>query len=109
MQDKEHDLEQLGIVLAVTNQINKDMLDMLREQQTMIKDEQADLRRMLERQQIRQWGIILCAIAIIALPMALTYMSFNKLSEHVDRGVEVLRYEHRTAADKELYKSITED
>lgn len=102
---KANDLDKLGTVLAVSNQIHKDMLAMLKEQQEVINAQQASteqrqerLENMLERQQKRQWGIILFAIFI----MAMSIWQTNNLIEHVDKGVEVLRSEHQQEASKGL-------
>lgn len=63
------DLGKLGAVLAVANQINRDMLDMLKSQQEMMQSQHEELknnyyemRTLLERQQKRQAGIIAMAI-----------------------------------------------
>lgn len=98
--NRKKDLDKLGTVLAVSNQIHRDMLEMLKQQQETTIAEQADLRRMLERQQIRQWGIILCAIAIMAMSMYQT----NSILSHVDSVMEVLQHEPQQANCERLPK-----
>lgn len=98
--ENDKDLDKLGTVLAVSNQIHRDMLNMLKQQQETTVAEQADLRRMLERQQIRQWGIIVFAILIMAMSMYQTRSVIN----HVDNVMEVLQHEHQAAIGTGLSK-----
>ena len=95
---KKYEIDKLGTVLAVSNQIHRDMLSMLKQQQETTIAEQADLRRMLERQQLRQWGIILFAIIIMAMSMYQT----NTILNHVDAVVEVLRNEQQQTTSQRL-------
>ena len=98
--ENDKDLDKLGTVLAVSNQIHRDMLNMLKQQQETTVAEQADLRRMLERQQIRQWGIIVFAILIMAMSMYQTRSVIN----HVDNVMEALQHEHQAAIGTGLSK-----
>ena len=96
--DEEKDLDKLGTVLAVSNQIHRDMLEMLKQQQETTVAEQADLRRMLERQQIRQWGIIVFAILIMAMSMYQTHSIIN----HVDGVMEALQHDTQQTTSQRL-------
>ena len=96
--ENEKDLDKLGTVLAVSNQIHKDMLAMLKQQQETTVAEQADLRRMLERQQIRQWGIIVFAILIMAMSMYQTH----SIISHVDNVMEVLQHDKQQATGERV-------
>ena len=95
---EDKDLDKLGTVLAVSNQIHKDMLVMLKQQQETTIAEQADLRRMLERQQIRQWGIIVFAILIMAMSMYQTH----SIISHVDNVMEVLQHDKQQATGERV-------
>lgn len=105
----EHDLGKLGSVLAVANQINRDMLDMLKSQQDMMKSQHDELknnyyemRTLLERQQQRQAGIIAMAIIGVVAVVVCSCVTFTRLADRIDSGVEVLQYEHQSTAGQRL-------
>ena len=105
MSKRTRDLDKLGTVLAVSNQIHKDMLAMLKEQQEIINkqqeltaDGQKRLEGMLERQQVRQYGIIICAIVI----MAMSIWQTNSIISHLDRNMEVLQNEQQQEVSTRL-------
>ncbi|MCQ2282385.1 MAG: hypothetical protein MJZ99_07155 [Bacteroidales bacterium] len=102
-------MNKLGTVLAVTNQINRDMLDMLKEQQKMMKSQHDELklnyyemRSLLDRQQKRQAGIIAMAIIGVVAVVICSCVTFAKLADRIDSGVEVLRYEHQQTRGERL-------
>lgn len=102
------DLDKLGTVLAVTNQINRDMLEMLKSQQELMKSQHDELknnyyemRSLLDRQQKRQAGIIAIAIIGVVAVVVCGCVTFTKLA-HIDSGVEVLQNAHSQAAGTRL-------
>lgn len=108
MDDK--NLDKLGTVLAVANEINRDMLTMLRSQQSMMQSQHDELksnyyemRALLERQQKRQSGIIAMAIIGVVAVVICSCVTFSKLADRIDSGVEVLRNVHPPAASERLH------
>lgn len=108
MEDKA--IDKLGTVLAVANEINKDMLTMLRSQQEMMQAQQTELknnyyemRMLLDRQQKRQAGIIVTAIVGVVAVVICSCVTFTKLAERIDSGVEVLRNVHQQAISERLH------
>ena len=76
MYENDYDLSKLGTVLAISNQINRDMLDMLREQQ--------------ERQMRMIWAslaIVLVAFLIVGVGTWCAFNSFNTLAERIEGGM----------------------
>ena len=109
MNDK--DLGKLGSVLAVANQINRDMLEMLKSQQKMMEKQHAELtsnytemRNLLDRQQKRQAGIIMTAIVGVVAVVICSCLTFSRLADRIDHGVEVLRHEHQQTISAGLSK-----
>jgi len=107
MEDK--DLDKLGTVLAVTNSITRDMLNALKAQQEMMASQQAELkdnyiemRRLLDRQQRRQASIIAMAIVGVVAVVICSCLTFSRLADRIDTGVEVLRNEHQQATSARL-------
>lgn len=106
MDDK---LDKLGTVLAVANEINKDMLSMLKSQQEMmvsqhneLKNNYYEMRTLLDRQQKRQAGIIAMAIVGVVAVVICSCVTFAKLADRIDSGVEVLQHEYTATASKRL-------
>ncbi len=109
MENNERDLDKLGTVLAVTNQINRDMLDMLKSQQDIMKSQHDELKKnyyemrtLLERQQKRQAGIIAMAIIGVVAVVVCSCVTFSGLADRIDSGVEVLQHDYRTQASTRL-------
>lgn len=101
------DLGKLGAVLAVANQINRDMLDMLKSQQEMMQSQHEELknnyyemRTLLERQQKRQAGIIAMAIVGVVAVVVCSCVTFTRLADRIDNGLEGLRHEYTTAENR---------
>ena len=73
MSDDRYDLDKLGTVLAIQNEITRDTLNMLQEQQ---------------RRQVRMiWSsmaIVAMAISIVGLAVYCTFSSIDKISEQVN-------------------------
>ena len=72
----QYDLGKLGTVLAIANQTNRDMLEMLKKQQ--------------ERQIRIIWAslaIVLVAFLIVGIGMFCAFNSFNKLTEQIEGGI----------------------
>ncbi len=108
--NSEKDLDKLGTVLAVTNSINRDMLNMLKSQQEMMKSQHEELknnyfemRTLLDRQQKRQAGIIAMAIVGVVAVVICSCVTFARLADRIDSGVEVLRHEHQQATSEGLH------
>ena len=106
---EEKDLGKLGVVLAVANQINRDMLDMLKSQQEMMQSQHEELknnyyemRTLLERQQKRQAGIIAMAIVGVVAVVVCSCVTFTRLADRIDNGLEGLRHEYTTTASARL-------
>lgn len=73
MSKDDYDLGKLGTVLAIANQTNRDMLEMLKKQQ--------------ERQIRIIWAslaIVLVAFLIVGIGM---FCAFNKLTEQIEGGI----------------------
>lgn len=110
MASEERNLDKLGTVLAVTNQINRDMLTMLKEQQDMMKSQNNELkknygemRELLDRQQKRQAGIIAVAIVGVVAVVICSCVTFAKLADRIDSGVEVLQNVYSQTASTRLH------
>ena len=76
MRNDDYDLGKLGTVLAVSNQMNRDMLDMLKKQR--------------ERQIRIIWAslaIVLVAFLIVGIGTFCAFNSFNKLTEQIEGGI----------------------
>lgn len=76
MRNDDYDLGKLGTVLAVSNQMNRDMLEMLKKQQ--------------ERQIRIIWAslaIVLVAFLIVGIGTFCAFNSFNKLTEQIEGGI----------------------
>lgn len=76
MHNDDYDLGKLGTVLAVSNQMNRDMLSMLQKQQ--------------ERQIRIIWvslAIVLVAFLIVGIGTFCAFNSFNKLTEQIEGGI----------------------
>ena len=76
MSKDDYDLGKLGTVLAIANQTNRDMLEMLKKQQ--------------ERQIRIIWAslaIVLVAFLIVGIGMFCAFNSFNKLTEQIEGGI----------------------
>lgn len=76
MHTDDYDLGKLGTVLAVSNQMNRDMLSMLQKQQ--------------ERQIRIIWAslaIVLVAFLIVGIGTFCAFNSFNKLTEQIEGGI----------------------
>ena len=86
--DKE--IKDLGVVLGIANEINKDMLSMLAEQQ---------------KRQVRMiWAslaIILVAFVVVALSMFCAFQSFDKLHQQIDKYHGGICYEETQSDSKE--------
>jgi len=94
------DLAKLGTVIAVSNEIHKDMLNTLAKNQERLEER-------LERQQKRQvwmiWaslGIVGMAVVVVGIAAWMTFHSLDKLSTQVERNsyrveqnAEALKYE----------------
>lgn len=69
----DNDIDKLGIVLGAANEINRDMLRMLSEQQ---------------KRQVRMiWaslGIVLVAFVVVAISMFCAFQSFDRLAEQIE-------------------------
>lgn len=70
----EKEIDKLGTVLAIQNEITKDTLNMLKEQQ---------------RRQVRMiWssmGIVAMAIVVVGLAIYMTFSSLDKLTDQIER------------------------
>lgn len=87
---KDNDLDKLGIVLGVANEINRDMLKVLVEQQ--------------KRQVKMIWaslGIVLVAFAVVALSMFCAFQSFDRLSNQIS-SYGGIRYENTQDRSEEI-------
>lgn len=89
---KDYDLKKLGTVLAVMNNMNREMLDMLKTQQ--------------ERQVRMIWASL--AVALIACLMAgvgmfCTYQGFGNMNENLARHIRVVE-----GQSHEAYKEDSE-
>ena len=76
MSKDDYDLGKLGTVLAIANQTNRDMLEMLKKQQ--------------ERQIRIIWAslaIVLVAFLIVGVGTWCAFNSFNKLTEQIEGGI----------------------
>ena len=76
MYENDYDLSKLGTVLAVANQMNRDMLEMLKKQQ--------------ERQIRIIWAslaIVLVAFLIVGVGTWCAFNSFNTLAEQIEGGI----------------------
>ena len=76
MHKDDYDLGKLGTVLAIANQTNRDMLDMLKKQQ--------------ERQIRIIWAslaIVLVAFLIVGVGTWCAFNSFNTLAERIEGGI----------------------
>lgn len=77
--DKDYDFDKLGTVLAVANNMNKEMLDMLKKQQ--------------ERQVRMIWAslaIVLVACITVGIGMFCTYQSFESMNESLSQHIRVM-------------------
>ena len=74
MPNEEKDLDKLGIVLAVTNEVMREQLNMLKEQQ---------------KRQVRMiWsslGIVAMAIIVVGMAIYMTFSSLDRLTEQMER------------------------
>lgn len=74
MPNDEKDLDKLGIVLAVTNDVMREQLNMLKEQQ---------------KRQVRMiWsslGIVAMAIIVVGMAIYMTFSSLDRLTEQMER------------------------
>ena len=74
MPNDEKDLDKLGIVLAVTNEVMREQLNMLKEQQ---------------KRQVRMiWsslGIVAMAIIVVGMAIYMTFSSLDRLTEQMER------------------------
>ena len=76
MHTDDYDLGKLGTVLAVSNRMNRDMLEMLKKQQ--------------ERQIRIIWAslaIVLVAFLIVGVGTWCAFNSFNTLAEQIEGGI----------------------
>lgn len=90
----------LGTVLAITNQITKDTLDMLKDSLVMLKKQQ-------ERQVRMIWssvGIVAMAIAVLGMTVYMTFGSLEKLSSPATNGEKMMTNEYQ----QEISEGTTE-
>lgn len=83
--------DKLGTVLAITNQITKDTLDMLKDSLVMLKKQQ-------ERQVRMIWasvGIVAMAIAVLGMTVYMTFGSLEKLSSPATNGEKMMTNEYQ--------------
>lgn len=96
--DNRYDLDKLGTVLAVQNEITRSTLNMLKEQQ---------------KRQVRMiWSsmaIVAMAIAVVGLAVYCTFSSLDKITEQVNinremilQNTEAINHEHSKEAGKGL-------
>lgn len=111
MDEEMNQLDKLGTVLAVANQINRDMLDVVKHQQEMmdsqhqaLKENYEDMRVLLDGQQKRQADIIHVALAAVVAIVICSCLTFYGLARRIDSGVEVLRNDYQTSASARLSK-----
>ena len=87
----DNDIDKLGIVLGAANEINRDMLRMLAEQQN---------------RQVRMiWAslaIVLVAFGVVALSMFCAFQSFDKLHQQIDKYHGGIRYEAPQNTSEEI-------
>lgn len=92
MTDSEREeYDKLGTVLAITNQITKDTLDMLKDSLVMLKKQQ-------ERQVRMIWssvGIVAMAIAVLGMTVYMTFGSLEKLSPPATNGEKMMTNEYQ--------------
>jgi len=87
----EQELDKLGTVLAVANQFNRDVLEMLKEQQ--------------KRQTRIIWAslsIMGMAVAVCGLAVYMTFHSLDTLSDQVRHNTEVINHEYATEIGERL-------
>lgn len=92
--------DKLGTVLAITNQITKDTLDMLKDSLVMLKKQQ-------ERQVRMIWssvGIVAMAIAVLGMTVYMTFGSIEKLSSPATNGEKMMTNEYQ----QEISEGTTE-
>lgn len=92
--EPEYDLRKLGIVIGAHNEITKDMLNMLKEQQ---------------KRQVRMiWSslaIVALAIIVVGLAVFCTFSSLDKITTQVDRNTKLIL--HNSEVIQDAYKSET--
>lgn len=86
----EYNLDKLGVVLGVCNDINKKMLEL-----------NTKAINMLEEQQKRQTQIIYFSIAVIFMAFLVTCYSTYTLSQQVQLNTE-FKYVYESEKDKEV-------
>ena len=101
MTDSEREeYDKLGTVLAITNQITKDKLDMLKDYLGMLKKQQ-------ERQVRVIWfsvGIVAMAIAVLGMAIYMTFGNLEKLSPPAPDGEKMMT----NAYQQEISEGTTE-
>lgn len=105
----ERDLDKLGTVLAISNQVNRDMLEVVKKQQAMMDSQHNALKKNYEKmnelltgQQKRQADIIKIALGAVVAIVICSCITCVVLSSKIDSGVEVLRHENTQATSARL-------
>ena len=98
--EEREEYDKLGTVLAITNQITKDRLDMLKDSLVMLKKQQ-------ERQVRVIWfsvGIVAMAIAVLGMAIYMTFGNLEKLSPPAPNGEKMMT----NAYQQEISEGTTE-
>lgn len=92
MPNKEKDLDKLGVVLAVTNEVMREQLNMLKEQQ---------------KRQVRMiWsslGIVAMAITVVGMAIYMTFSSLDRLTEQMERWHGGVMIERQSDTSQRLH------
>lgn len=94
----EDSLDKLGTVLAVTNQINRDALELLRESQEQLAEQQKRQTEILTTAMQLAGG----AFIIVLVAIVLAFFSFNNLQSRVQKNTEAICYGQPEAISERL-------